>query len=88
MGDQSEPTDLFASPPPIVRNTTTMLLPSSKHHSAVWNDFTLDPNSKKTTICNYCGQKIKYYGTTSMAKHSKICKNNPNNETNKRHRGV
>jgi len=77
MGDQSKPTNLFASPPPIVRNTST-LLPSSKHHSAVWNDFRLNPNSKKTTICNYCSQKIKYYGTTSMAKHYKLCEKNPN----------
>jgi len=38
MGDQSEPTDLFASPPPFVRNTATMLPPSTrdrKNQSAV-----------------------------------------------------
>lgn len=56
MGDQSEPTDLFASPPPVGRDTATMLPLSTrdrKNQSAVWIDFTLDPNSKKTTICNY-----------------------------------
>jgi len=87
MGDQSEPTNLFALPPPDGQNTTIMLPPSTRvrqKRSSVWNHFTLDPNSEKTGICNYCGRKINYHGTTSMAKHFKRCKNNPHNESNKK----
>ena len=53
---------LFASPPPVVWNTATMLPPSTrdrKNQYAVCIDFTLDPNLKKTTICNYRGKNSR-----------------------------
>ncbi|XP_058774482.1 zinc finger BED domain-containing protein RICESLEEPER 2-like [Vicia villosa] len=87
--EPSQPTNLFATPSPVVQNTTTMLPPetrSRKNRSDVWNHFKLDPNLEKIAICNYCDKKFKYNGTSSMAAHSKACKSNPNNDFNKRQR--
>ncbi|PNX61961.1 AC transposase, partial [Trifolium pratense] len=87
MGDLSETTDVFSSPPSNVQNRTTMRTPKNrKNRSAVWDDFTLDPDSEKIAICDHCGKKLKYNGTSSMAAHLKVCKHNPNNESNKRQR--
>ncbi|CAK8562636.1 unnamed protein product [Lathyrus sativus] len=89
MNGESEPTNLFSTPSPVVQNSTTML-PSEtrrrKNRSAIWNDFKLDINSKNIVICNHYDKKLKYNGTSSMITHSKICKSNPNNDFNKRQR--
>lgn len=86
MGDLSDATNVFSSPT-AGQNMTTMGTPKTrKNRSAVWNDFTLDPESEKIVICDHCGKKLKYNGTISMTTHLKGCKNNPNSEANKRQR--
>ncbi|WJX45106.1 hypothetical protein P8452_32011 [Trifolium repens] len=86
MGDLSEAINVFSSPTG-GQNMTTMGTPKTrKNRSAVWNDFTLDPESEKIAICDHCGKKLKYNGTSSMTTHLKGCKNNPNSESNKRQR--
>jgi hypothetical protein len=86
MGDLSDATNVFSSPT-AGQNMTTMGTPKTrKNRSAVWNDFTLDPESEKIVICDHCGKKLKYNGTSSMTTHLKGCKNNPNSEANKRQR--
>jgi len=78
---------LSVSPSPTVQNTTFIQPRASRRNrSAVWNDFTVDPNSANIAICDHCGKRLKYNGTSSMKAHSRICENNPSNEANKRKR--
>ncbi|WJX82303.1 hypothetical protein P8452_65082 [Trifolium repens] len=57
MGDLSDATNVFSSPT-AGQNMTTMGTPKTrKNRPAVWNDFTLDPESEKIVICDHCGSR-------------------------------
>ncbi|XP_020979478.1 zinc finger BED domain-containing protein DAYSLEEPER-like [Arachis ipaensis] len=64
-----------SSPPSSVR----------KNRSAVWDHFDVENATGKKAKCKYCGRLIQYgNGTDSMGGHLRRCKQNPNNDSNKR----
>nr|XP_029145226.1 zinc finger BED domain-containing protein RICESLEEPER 2-like [Arachis hypogaea] len=64
-----------SSPPSSVR----------KNRSAVWDHFDVENAIEKKAKCKYCGSLIQYgNGTSSMGGHLRRCKQNPNNDSNKR----
>ncbi|XP_072081090.1 zinc finger BED domain-containing protein RICESLEEPER 2-like [Arachis hypogaea] len=56
-----------------------------KNRSAVWDHFDVENATKKKAKYKYCGSLIQYgNGTSSMGGHLRRCKQNPNNDSNKR----
>ncbi|RYR66494.1 hypothetical protein HN873_009115 [Arachis hypogaea] len=56
-----------------------------KNRSAVWDHFDVENATEKKAKCKYCGSLIQYgNGTSSMGGHLRRCKQNPNNDSNKR----
>ncbi|RYR63330.1 hypothetical protein Ahy_A04g021136 isoform H [Arachis hypogaea] len=56
-----------------------------KDRSAVWDHFDVENDTEKKAKCKYCGSLIQYWnGTSSMGGHLRRCKQNPNNDSNKR----
>ncbi|RYR10038.1 hypothetical protein Ahy_B05g078499 [Arachis hypogaea] len=56
-----------------------------KNRSAIWDHFDVENAIKKKAKCKYCGSLIQYgNGTSSMGGHLRRCKQNPNNDSNKR----
>ncbi|XP_052115925.1 zinc finger BED domain-containing protein RICESLEEPER 1 isoform X1 [Arachis duranensis] len=56
-----------------------------KDRLAVWDHFDVENATEKKAKCKYCGSLIQYWnGTSSMCGHLRRCKQNPNNDSNKR----
>ncbi|RYR62123.1 hypothetical protein Ahy_A04g019483 [Arachis hypogaea] len=56
-----------------------------KNWSAIWEHFDIENATEKKAKCKYCGSLIQYgNGTISMGGHLRRCKQNPNNDLNKR----
>ncbi|RYR77667.1 hypothetical protein Ahy_A01g002225 [Arachis hypogaea] len=56
-----------------------------KNRSAVWDHFDVENATEKKAKCKYCGSLIQYgNGTSSIGGHLRRCKQNPNNDSNKR----
>ncbi|XP_072081116.1 zinc finger BED domain-containing protein RICESLEEPER 2-like [Arachis hypogaea] len=56
-----------------------------KNRSAVWDHFDVENATEKKVKYKYCGSLIQYgNGTSSMGGHLRRCKQNPNNDSNKR----
>ncbi|XP_052109217.1 uncharacterized protein LOC107460986 [Arachis duranensis] len=68
-------------------STQPSSLPSGvrKNRSAGWDYFDVENAIKKKVKCKYYGSLIQYgNGTSSMGGHLRRCKQNPNNDSNKR----